>query len=150
GVHVGDTVTSIGYGQNDKNVRLGTRFRKEGVKILGAGPVPRNGATGRPAIAGSEFEVGKSICQGDSGGPALDEATGAVVGVVSRGVDCSLDFGHLYTRTAGFGTLFERTFAEAGGAPIEEPELADAPPSSGSSAGGTRTANESATTQPVT
>jgi hypothetical protein len=32
----------------------------------------------------TEFRLGEYGCPGDSGGPALDEATGAVVGVVSR------------------------------------------------------------------
>lgn len=120
GVQQGSTIRAVGYGQVDKNARLGTRYRKAGLRILGTGPIPRNGKTGRPAIAPSEFEVGLSICQGDSGGPALDEETGAVVGVVSRGVDCNLDFGHIYTRTVGFKTLFAEAFAAAGAEPLPE------------------------------
>ncbi len=150
GVTAGESIRAVGYGQNDKNVRLGTRFRKDGIKVMASGSTPRNGSTGRPAIAGSEFEVGKSICQGDSGGPAISEVTGAVVGIVSRGVDCSLDFGHIYTRTAGFKTLFDRTFAEAGGAPVEEVAPEGAPSASGSGGSATRSASETTSAPAVT
>jgi hypothetical protein len=61
-----------------------------------------------------------SICQGDSGGPAISERTGAVLGVVSRGGGCSDDFGHIYTTTAGFETMFSDAFELAGATPTLE------------------------------
>ena len=36
-------------------------------------------------VSTAEFLVGEATCNGDSGGPALDESTGELVGVVSRG-----------------------------------------------------------------
>jgi hypothetical protein len=149
GVTKGETIRAVGYGHNDKKIGLGTRFRKDGITILTVGSTPRNGTTGRPAIAGSEFEVGKSICQGDSGGPAISEATGAVVGIVSRGVDCDLDFGHIYTRTAGFRTLFERTFAEAGGAVLEEKPRLEAVAAKATGDSETRSATETSRAAPT-
>lgn len=117
GVNPGETIRSVGYGQNDRKVPLGTRLRKAGVAVLAMGSAVSESKT---ALGPHEFEVGRSICRGDSGGPAISEDTGAVVGVVSRGGDCNQDFGHVYTTTAGWQQLFDDAFAIAGGAPIIE------------------------------
>jgi hypothetical protein len=109
---IGEHVRAVGYGQNDKKLPLGTRLHKTGVPVLQMG----NGiSASRTALGPHEFEVGQSICQGDSGGPAISEETGAVMGVVSRGGDCNDNFGHVFTTTAGFGTLFDEAFSIAGG-----------------------------------
>ena len=113
----GETVKSIGYGQNDKKMALGTRFRKDNVAVLAMG---RGVSKSQTALGPHEFEVGKSICEGDSGGPAVSEETGAIIGVVSRGGNCNDDFGHIYTSTSSFSDLFAQAFAIAGGAPIVE------------------------------
>lgn len=113
----GETVKSIGYGQNDRKMPLGTRLRKDNVAVLAMG---RGVSESRTALGRHEFEVGKSICEGDSGGPALSEETGAIIGVVSRGGNCDDNFGHIYTATSGFADLFDRAFEIAGGAPIIE------------------------------
>jgi hypothetical protein len=118
-----ETLRSIGYGKNDRGIDIGTRFRKEGVDVLAVGAAVSASDT---ALGPLEFEVGRSICQGDSGGPAISETTGAIVGVVSRGGDCSENFGHIYTQTSGFNALLTEAFAVAGGAPLEE---TDAPAS---------------------
>lgn len=112
-----ESLRSIGYGKNDRGSDIGTRFRKEGVDVLAVGASVSASDT---ALGPLEFEVGRSICQGDSGGPAISEATGAIVGVVSRGGDCSENFGHIYTQTSGFEALLTEAFAVAGGAPLEE------------------------------
>lgn len=117
GVAPGETIRSVGYGQNDQKMPLGTRLRKAGVAVLAMGS---GVSESRTALGPHEFEVGRSICQGDSGGPAISEDTGAVIGVVSRGGDCEEDFGHIYTTTAGWAQLFGEAFALAGGAPIVE------------------------------
>jgi MYXO-CTERM domain-containing protein len=112
-----EAVRAVGYGQNDRAVPVGTRLRKDAVKVLAVGQ--RVSASQTP-LGSHEFEVGLSICQGDSGGPAISEATGAVIGVVSRGGDCTDDFGHIYTTTAGYAGLIARAFQIAGGAPLDE------------------------------
>jgi hypothetical protein len=117
GVAPGETIRSVGYGQNDKKMPMGTRLRKSGVSVLAMGSAVSASET---PLGPHEFEVGRSICEGDSGGPALSEDTGAVVGVVSRGGNCDQDFGHVYTTTKGWGALFDEAFAIAGGAPITE------------------------------
>lgn len=114
---VGETIRAVGYGRNDAKTPMGTRFRKENVPVLAVG---KGVSASRTRLGAREFEVGKSICEGDSGGPAISEATGAVIGVVSRGGPCGDDFGHVYTSTAGFEDLFERAFAAAETRPIVE------------------------------
>lgn len=117
GVRPGETVRAVGYGKNDEGFSTGTRMHRPGVGVLAIGAGVSKSQT---ALATHEFEVGTSICQGDSGGPAISEATGAVVGVVSRGGDCSDDFGHIYVQTTGWQPLFRLAFAAAGGSPAPE------------------------------
>jgi V8-like Glu-specific endopeptidase len=114
---VGENVRTVGYGENDKGLPIGTRLRKEHVPVLGVGEGVSDSGT---ALASHELELGLSICQGDSGGPAISESTGAVIGVVSRGGSCNADKGHIYTQTNGFASLIARAFSVAGGAPIAE------------------------------
>jgi MYXO-CTERM domain-containing protein len=113
----GEMVRSVGYGQNDSASPIGTRFRKAGVAVLAQGKAV---SASKTPLGTHEFEVGKSICQGDSGGPAISEETGAVIGVVSRGGNCDEDFGHIYTTTAGFESLFSDAFKLADTSPILE------------------------------
>jgi MYXO-CTERM domain-containing protein len=113
----GETIRSVGYGQNDKKLPIGTRFRKSGVEVLAQGRMVSHSKT---PLGAHEFEVGRSICQGDSGGPAISEETGAVIGVVSRGNECDQDFGHIYTTTAGFEELFSEAFTLANAEPTLE------------------------------
>lgn len=151
GVNPGERITAIGYGQSDQNKRLGTRFRKENIEVMGVGPMPRTASTGRPALGAAEFEVGRSICQGDSGGPAISQTTGAIVGVVSRGVECNLDFGHIYTKTAGFQQLFDRALSDAQAKLVPEawPESDVAKDLAASSSAVTRS-TRSGVTEPMT
>jgi hypothetical protein len=76
----------------------------------------------------TEFRVREAPCQGDSGGPALDEATGAVVGVVSRaGPSCTDPGAHdIYTRTDVFHALVATAFSESLGGPGASLEKKDA------------------------
>jgi hypothetical protein len=50
----------------------------------------------------------------------LSVTTGAIIGVASRGISCTLDYGHVYEQPTAFKQLFDDAFAYAGGAPIEE------------------------------
>ena len=113
----GEVVRAVGYGQNDQNAPVGTRFRKDGVAVLAVGSTVSSSQT---PLGSSEFEVGESMCEGDSGGPAIDETTGAVVGIVSRGGACTETTGHIYTAVGGFTSVFQQAFALAGGGPTGE------------------------------
>jgi MYXO-CTERM domain-containing protein len=113
----GEMIRSVGYGQNDKSSPIGTRFRRAGVAVLAQGKAV---SASKTPLGAHEFEVGQSICQGDSGGPAISEETGAIIGVVSRGGGCGDDFGHIYTTTAGFDSLFAGAFELSGAHPTVE------------------------------
>ncbi len=118
GVTVGETVRAVGFGYNDQDASVGTRFRKDGVSVLAVGSTVSASQT---ALGSNEFEVGESMCGGDSGGPAIDEKTGAIVGIVARGpADCTLASGHVYTALQGFLTVFQQAFASAGGSWVDE------------------------------
>ena len=135
----GETVRSVGYGQNDRAMPIGTRFHKVGVEVLAQGKAVSPSKT---PLGRHEFEVGKSICLGDSGGPAISEETGAVLGVVSRGGDCNEDFGHIYTTTAGFDSLFSEAFALAHATPVLERGDVIGPPSQTAAANDAAAAGE--------
>jgi hypothetical protein len=117
GVTIGETFRAVGYGQNDQNQPIGTRFRKDGVSVLAIGSAVSASMT---ALGSNEFEVGESMCEGDSGGPAIDETSGAIVGIVSRGGACTDTTGHVYTSLAGFVAVLQQAFAAAGGSWIDE------------------------------
>jgi MYXO-CTERM domain-containing protein len=112
-VTTGESVRVVGFGDNDDDVSIGVRFRKDGLAVLAVGPTVSASST---ALGSSEIELGESICEGDSGGPAIDETTGAVVGVASRGgTDCTQSYGHVFTSLEAFVPLFQQAFAAAGG-----------------------------------
>lgn len=119
-----ESVRAVGYGTNDQNMPIGTRYRRDDVSVLAIGSTISASMT---PLGSNEFEASEAMCTGDSGGPAIDEKTGAIVGIVSRGgATCTDNTGHVYTSLAGFQSLFQQAFAVAGGAPIDE----NAPPSS--------------------
>ncbi|MEA2747024.1 MAG: hypothetical protein QOI41_1167, partial [Myxococcales bacterium] len=71
GVAVGERVRAVGYGREGDNAAAGSKLVREHVRVL--------------SVTNAELKVGEATCSGDSGGPALDEDTGEVIGVVSRG-----------------------------------------------------------------
>jgi hypothetical protein len=109
---VGHTITAVGFGLTGSNGAAGAKRFRTGVPIL--------------KVDAAEFLVGEATCSGDSGGPALDESTGEIVGVVSRGPQpCEgARAGNIYTRA-------ERVAAEIAAhatpsAPAPAPTPADA------------------------
>jgi hypothetical protein len=83
---VGHTITAVGFGLTVSGGMAGAKRFRTGVPIL--------------KVDAAEFLVGEATCNGDSGGPALDESTGEIVGVVSRGPQpCEgAHAGNVYTR----------------------------------------------------
>ncbi len=110
-LRAGETMRSVGYGRNDQSLPTGTRVLRGNVPVLAVG---KGVSASRTPLGAHEFEVGLSTCQGDSGGPAISEQTGEVFGVVSRAGECTDDFGHVYTSTAGQQELLAKAFAAAG------------------------------------
>jgi MYXO-CTERM domain-containing protein len=133
-VTTGESVRAVGFGENDQNKPIGTRFRKDDIAVLAVGSTVSPSLT---PLGSNEFELGESTCEGDSGGPAIDETSGAVVGVVSRGgSDCTQNYGHVYESLEGFLPVFQAAFAAAGGTWVDEDG------STGSGEGGTPAAGD--------
>jgi hypothetical protein len=99
----GDRVRAVGYGRAGDDATAGTKMVREHVRVL--------------SVSAAEFTVGEATCQGDSGGPALDEDSGAVVGVVSRGGPSCEGTGvhNIYTRVDTFSWLVDEAFARVAG-----------------------------------
>ena len=123
GVAVGDRVRAVGFGKNGDRGLSGVKLVREHVKVLTVSP--------------AEFTVGEATCSGDSGGPALDEQTGEIAGVVSRGgPTCEgTNVHNIYTRVDAFSWLVDEAFARVAG--LERDGASDAgaptsPPTKGS------------------
>lgn len=101
-VAIGDRVRAVGFGLRRNDGQAGVKFVREHVRVLASKP--------------SEFTVGEATCQGDSGGPALDEATGEVVGVVSRGGPAceGPDVYNIYTRVDVYSWLIDLALSKSG------------------------------------
>ena len=104
GVTRGDRVRAVGFGLLGDGSRMaGIKYVREHVQVL--------------SVTASELTVGEATCSGDSGGPALDETTGEIVGVVSRGGPSCEGAGvhNIYTRVDAFSWLFDEAFAKVAG-----------------------------------
>lgn len=121
GVAKGDRVRAVGFGKRGDDLGAGVKLVREHVPVL--------------AVRAAEFTVGEATCQGDSGGPALDEATGEIVGVVSRGGPSCEGAGvhNIYTRADTFGWLVDAALARSGLS--EVPDGGDAGPKGAPRAG---------------
>jgi secreted trypsin-like serine protease len=101
GITTGAHVTAIGYGRRGDGDAAGKKLLREHVAVLDTSP--------------AEFLVGEATCQGDSGGPALDETTGEIVGIVSRGGPTCDGAGvhNIYTRADAFLALVNEALAKS-------------------------------------
>ncbi len=112
GPAVGDRVRTVGYGATSDDGVAGRKMLREHVPVL--------------EVGGAEFTVGEATCQGDSGGPAIDEDTGEVIGILSRGgPSCEgADVYNVYTRVDAYSWLVEEAFVQIEG--LDAAEKADA------------------------
>lgn len=103
GVARGDRVRAVGFGREGDGAPAGTKLVREHVRVL--------------SVTVAELTVGEATCQGDSGGPALDEDTGEIAGVVSRGGPTCEGVGvhNIYTRADAFTWLVDEAFAKVAG-----------------------------------
>ena len=101
GIAQGKTVRAVGYGKSSDTGNAGVKLLRDHVKVL--------------STTAHEFSVGESTCQGDSGGPAIDDSTGEIVGVVSRGgPECDgKDAHNIYTRADAFVALVDQAIEAA-------------------------------------
>ncbi len=98
----GHFVRAVGFGKSGDYGGAGVKLLREHVKI--------------EATSAAELEVGEATCSGDSGGPALDETSGNLLGVVSRGgPTCEgSDVHNIYTRADAFADVIASALAKAG------------------------------------
>ncbi len=96
---VGGRVRAVGFGLGEAGVGAGEKRAREHVRLV--------------EVSAREFEVGEATCSGDSGGPALDDESGAIVGVVSRGTrPCDAhDARNTYTRIDVHADVLARAVA---------------------------------------
>ncbi len=134
----GETVKVVGYGLTQADTTLPSaphqRYRRDGLSIAELGPGAFQAPIGYD-LGSNELAVGESICEGDSGGPLQDEASGALVGVTSRGGNgqpsspypfsgCTgSNAMNTFTRVDAFATLIGDTIRSVG----EEPWLEGSP-----------------------
>jgi V8-like Glu-specific endopeptidase len=106
---IGEKVMAVGYGVTNPNNpgSAGRRFRRGDI------PVVSSGRDWNHLSSEGEFILGQSTCEGDSGGPVLSMATGAVLGVTSRGGNCSSGYQH-FTGLRKHAALIQQAFAAAG------------------------------------
>lgn len=121
GLARGDNVRSVGFGRLSDDGPAGFKLVREGVRVLDVTP--------------AEFTIGEATCQGDSGGPAMNEDTGEVVGVVSRGgPSCQASNVHnVYTRVDAYAWLIDVALARSG---LYDRKAADAGPKGAARASG--------------
>lgn len=106
---VGDRIVAVGYGQIGDRGGQGLRRFRSDVPILSVSP--------------AEMVVDESTCSGDSGGPAIDEGTGEILGVLSRGSSSCVGVGarNVYTRITPFLELIDRAVGPGSAAPPAPP-----------------------------
>ncbi len=109
---LGHTITAVGFGLTGTGGTAGAKRFRTGVPIL--------------EVDAAEFLVGEATCSGDSGGPALDETSGEIVGVVSRGPQpCEgASAGNIYTRA---GRVAETIAAHSNPTAPSAPSAPDTP-----------------------
>lgn len=118
GVHRGDPMLVVGYGQNGTSAI--DRDERE-VEVTAVGQSDFYPVAGQATLRA--FTVGQSVCPGDSGGPAITDR-GAVAGVFSLiNFDCmSSQATNTYTQVAAYASFVEDAFEQAGYEPVlEEP-----------------------------
>jgi hypothetical protein len=98
----GEGLTTVGWGVTSDVLEPTSRQQRAGVTVTRIGPDPMS-----PILTPNEFSFDESICLGDSGGPILSTASGAVVGVVSRGgngTSSETDLASTCTKATNLGT----------------------------------------------
>lgn len=120
GAAKGERVRAVGFGVSgdDRGAAAGAKLVREHVRVL--------------SVSTAELMVGEATCHGDSGGPALDEDTGEIVGVVSRGGPTCEGTGvhNIYTRADAFTWLVDEAFAKVAGLERDGDSDAGTPPTS--------------------
>jgi hypothetical protein len=123
-VQLGEVTTAVGWGQVADGTQPFIRQQRTDVPIKRVGPSDLI-----QTLTASDFQVPESICEGDSGGPIFDQATGAVIGVTSRGsngddpteatqgANTCIKANNVITKLTPFRAVFDQGFAATGATP---------------------------------
>lgn len=100
-VEEGERLRLVGYGKSSDDSGAGEKLLRTNVPVV--------------SVTAHELQTGEATCNGDSGGPAIDEETGAVVGVVSRGGPTCSGPGtrNIFTRADAFASLIAKATGAA-------------------------------------
>jgi hypothetical protein len=107
GIARGDHVRTVGFGWALAGGRSATRLLRDHVLVIDT--------------TSTDLRVAEAACQGGCGGPALDEATGEIVGVVSRPSGGPAGGSNIYTRPDAFRATIDEAISESirgGGATV--------------------------------
>jgi V8-like Glu-specific endopeptidase len=133
-VTTSDVGQAIGYGDGDDNGDMTNgRYQRSGITIFAVGPASytyhtKNGSSMGVTVSPGELLSSESTCFGDSGGPLYD-ASGAIIGVTSRGIDnLCIDRPSVWSDVFSHATLIQNAASTAG-----HPFSMTTPPGSGSS-----------------
>lgn len=99
----GANVTTIGFGRLEYQGSLPDTLQKVTLPVVDYDTCEaRFGSGVTDAIKICAGGATQDACSGDSGGPLIDDATGALVGIVSSGYQCAVpDYPGIYTRITG-------------------------------------------------
>jgi hypothetical protein len=123
---VGEAAVPVGYGYatpGDDTTLYTRRMRTDAiVATLG----PASTVSGDVRLTEAEWTLSVGPCAGDSGGPALD-GTGAVIGVMSRGVQASctdMIYGRIDAHAAWLSEEIAASYARTGTSPPDDAAIA--------------------------
>jgi hypothetical protein len=128
GTEVGESISIWGYGLTDEAGAAPALRLRTGVDIVGIGPDQPTTLTQAAPVRAIRVGPGSITCNGDSGGPIVSATTGAVIGVVSFGLEAGINAACADANTddttgprlAEYPTLALAAFAAAGAAPLLE------------------------------
>ncbi|MEO8876539.1 MAG: S1 family peptidase [Polyangiaceae bacterium] len=109
GATTGEHLRLVGYGKSGDDSGAGEKLLRTNVPVV--------------SVTAHEFQTAEATCNGDSGGPAIDESSGEIVGVVSRGgPTCEgSDTRNIFTRTDAFAALIDSATGATSPAPAKSP-----------------------------
>jgi len=131
---VDESVAVWGYGLTDKPGTPPALRVRDPVMVVGIGPDQPTTLTQEAPVRAVRLGPGSMTCSGDSGGPVISDATGAVIAIVSSGIEAGTnascpDVSTEETtgpRLAEYYDLAMKAFAAAGATAIlEAPDAGD-------------------------
>jgi hypothetical protein len=131
----GELVSLWGYGLTEESGAAIALRTHDGAQVIAVGPSTPVDLEQPAPLRAVRVGPGTWTCNGDSGGPVLSQATGALIAVISLGVQASpsgpycsysADSNTTGPRLAEYSALASQAFAASGGSPTPEYPQPDA------------------------